>query len=112
MRILKLSSNQASFKTVEFNPTGLTIIEAIEKNPEKKNLGDTYNGVGKTLLLNLVSFCLASNKIDAFERKLAGWSFTLEFESKGKTHSVTRHTTNQGKVTLDGKEIPVSKYRG
>ena len=64
MRLIKLSANKDSFKTIKFNPTGLTIIVGA-----KSKGGETYNGVGKSLVIELLHFCLGSSKNPEFELK-------------------------------------------
>lgn len=73
----------SSFKTVKFNPDGLTLIVGVKTNTKenKSTKSDkTYNGVGKSLLIDLVHFCLASQAKDSFKKSLPGWEFTLTFE--------------------------------
>ncbi len=105
MRLVKLSANQSSFKTVNFNPTGLTLIVGTQS---KK--GSTYNGVGKSLIIELLHFCLGSNKIDEFEIKIPQWEFNLEFIVNEKRHTVSRNTSAQGVVYLDHVETKLAQY--
>ena len=58
MQLKKLYANKSSFRTVEFNETGLSFIVAKQKNPDNKNNGKTYNGVGKSLLVKIIHFCM------------------------------------------------------
>ena len=53
MRLIRLSANRESFKPVMFNETGLTLIVG-----SKTKGGETYNGVGKSLIVALLHFCL------------------------------------------------------
>lgn len=114
MRLIKLSANITSFKTVEFNPDGLTIIVGVKTNPsdgKKAKTDKTYNGVGKSLLIAIINFCLGSSKNDQFEKALPGWEFTLVFELDKVQYSVTRNTQTQTKVYLDNNEISLSKFK-
>jgi len=72
MQLIRLSANHNSFNTVNFNPSGLTLIVGAHS---KK--GSTYNGVGKSLIVELLHFCLGSSKNEEFERKIPQWEFTL-----------------------------------
>ncbi|MFL9951971.1 DUF2326 domain-containing protein [Paraburkholderia nemoris] len=105
MQLIKLSANQSSFKTVKFNPVGLTLIVGAQS---KK--GSTYNGVGKSLIVELLHFCLGSNKNEEFEKKIPQWEFSLDFSIGGLPHTVSRNTSAQGVVYLDHVETKVSEF--
>ena len=82
MQLIKVYSNQASFKTVRFNRAGLNFVVAKQKNPGLSDKGKTYNGVGKSLLVRIIHFCLGAGKKEykTFCKKLADWEFSLDFE--------------------------------
>lgn len=101
MQLISLEANKPSFNNVYFNPTGLTLIIGKSTSTDKSN---TYNGVGKSLLLQIVNFCLGSNKILAFEQFLPGWEFTLTFKVEGKPYTANRSTLKQNKIYLNDKE--------
>jgi uncharacterized protein YydD (DUF2326 family) len=101
MQLLELTSSRSSFKPVKFRPTGLSLIVARHKI---KDIQSTYNGVGKSLLIALVHYCLGANKNKEFEEHLDGWDFTLSFSHAGKTHRVTRRV-GEGAIVFDGAEI-------
>ncbi|MDC8853159.1 hypothetical protein [Shewanella algae] len=102
MQLISLEANKPSFNTVHFNPKGLTLIIGKSTSTDKNN---TYNGVGKSLLLQLVNFCLGSNKIPAFEQYLSGWEFTLSFKVGDKRFTANRAAKNQNKIYLNDKEF-------
>lgn len=102
MQLISLESNKPSFNTVHFNPNGLTLIIGKSTSTDKTN---TYNGVGKSLLLQIVNFCLGSNKIPAFEQYLSGWEFTLSFKVGDKRFTANRAAKNQNKIYLNDKEF-------
>lgn len=102
MQLISLEANKPSFNTVHFNPKGLTLIIGKSTSPDKSN---TYNGVGKSLLLQIVSFCLGSNKIAAFEQDLSGWEFTLSFRVGDIMFTTRRATNSQNKISLNEKEL-------
>jgi uncharacterized protein YydD (DUF2326 family) len=104
MRLIKLYANRDTFNTVHFNETGLTLIIGA-----KTNQGSTYNGVGKSLIVELLHFCLGSKKNSEFEKKIPQWEFSLDFKINGKTHVVSRNTSSQGVVYLDHKEIKLAE---
>jgi len=105
MRLIRLSADKESFKTVVFNRTGLTIIVGARSAG-----GETYNGVGKSLIIELLHFCLGSSKNSEFESKIPDWEFSLDFEIAGEVHNVARNTSRQSVVNLDQKEIKVADF--
>lgn len=105
MRLIQLSANHASFKTIKFKPTGVTLIVGT-----KSKTGSTYNGVGKSLIVELLHFCLGANKKDEFEAKIPQWEFTLEFELNRERHTVSRNTSSQGVVYLDHQETKIAIF--
>ncbi|MDT3494521.1 hypothetical protein NLU03_08625, partial [Bacillus toyonensis] len=110
MRLIRLSSNMNSFHTVEFKD-GLNLIIGKQANPGDKNLDRTYNGVGKSLLIYILHFCLGSNKITPFEEKIPGWEFILEFSIDGELYTSVRNTSNQSKIFLNGEKLTLAKFR-
>lgn len=110
MRLIALTANQPSFKSVAFNRSGLTLVVGRHRTARKTDLKKTYNGVGKSLLVALVNYCLGSNKNEHFDTHLPEWALTLTFEHAGKTHRVTR-TTGETKILFDDEQISLAKYK-
>jgi uncharacterized protein YydD (DUF2326 family) len=110
MRLIELTANKESFHPVRFNSTGLTLVVGAQKNPDENESGLTYNGVGKSLLIALIHYCLGSKKIDDFSTKLPEWEFVLRFEHLGETYRVARNTTNQNVLSLNGEELTTTKF--
>ncbi|WP_428055552.1 DUF2326 domain-containing protein [Candidatus Avelusimicrobium fimicolum] len=106
MQLIELSANRSSFKTIVFKP-GINIILGKMVSQDSQ---DTYNGVGKTLLLRLIHFCLGSQPDETLKKDLAGWTFTLQFEINDIPYSVTRGIDCQGKVLFCGREISLEEY--
>lgn len=102
MQLISLEANKSSFNTVFFNPDGLTLIIGKSTSTDKSN---TYNGVGKSLLLQIVNFCLGANKVPAFEKHLPDWEFTLSFKIDGRPYTANRSTKKQNKIYLNDKEF-------
>ena len=111
MKLIKLYSDKESFKTIDFNPKGLSIIIGCKDLAGKRNIKDTYNGVGKTLMLYLINFCLASREIKAFKEKLPNWKFCLDFSINGKIYTACRDTSNQSVIYLDNEELSLEIFR-
>ena len=110
MRILRLSANQDSFHPVEFRRRGISLVLAEKKSDDSAST-ETYNGVGKSLLLVLLHYCLGSNKIKAFETHLPGWVFSLEVEIDGTEHTITRGAEDSNEITLDGETVSLNDLR-
>ena len=112
MQLMKVYANMESFRTVNFIPNGLNFIVAKQKNPCINDDGKTYNGVGKSLLIRIINFCLgAKNNYIGFCEKLAGWEFYLDFIVKGVEYTVKRSTNLPNKVLLNNEEYSIEKYK-
>lgn len=110
MRLLRLAANKPSFQTVRFNRTGLSLVVAEQRTP-KTNRTRTYNGVGKSLMLELVQYCLGANANKAFESHLKDWVFFLDIEIDGQKHTIARSADKPKEILLDSKEITLTKLR-
>ena len=108
MRLLELTADRPSFRTVKFNRTGLTLIIG---GREASTKDGTTNGVGKSLLVHLVHFCLGTNRVPVLEEALPDWTFTLTFEAAGSTHRVSRSTSDQNTILLDEGKTTLKEYR-
>ncbi|MDP1596912.1 MAG: DUF2326 domain-containing protein [Methylotenera sp.] len=71
----------------------------------------TYNGVGKSLIIELIHFCLGSSPNDAFEKLLPGWEFTLTISHNDIEHIITRSTKSQKVVSIDDAELSLEVFR-
>lgn len=110
MRLIRLIANKDSFHPVHFND-GISLIVGKKSNPQEKVDGNTFNGVGKSLIVHLIHFCLASNKIDAFETALPDWVFTLVVEHDYREHTFSRSACKQNVLVVDGEEKTLSETR-
>ena len=110
MRLIELSSSRSSFKTVRFNRTGLSLVVGRHTKKQSKNIQSTYNGVGKSLLVALIHFCLGASKNKHFETHLNGWDFILTFEHEDKTHHVTR-VVGEDTLRFDDREMKLNPYK-
>jgi uncharacterized protein YydD (DUF2326 family) len=107
MKLIELGANKATFKTIHFNPSGITLI--VGKRAEAKG-NNTYNGVGKSFGLYLVQFCLGSKSNLKLSKKLPAWEFYLKFEIEGKEFIAIRSTENQSKIKLNGEEKSLADF--
>jgi uncharacterized protein YydD (DUF2326 family) len=104
MRLIELSANKSSFKTIRFNKNGLTLICGSKSN------GSSGNGVGKTLALGLVHHCLGANVQPLLKEKISDWVFTLRFELNRQEYCVQR--SGDGKtLLLNDNKIGLTPYR-
>lgn len=110
MKLISLKANKASFHPIIFK-NGINIIVGKQVSPHDENDGNTYNGVGKSLTLHLIHFCLASNRIDSFAHKLPDWEFTLRFEIDGNEYYSTRSTNEQRKIDFCGEVLSIKSMR-
>ena len=101
MRLLSLDCDQKSFKTLNFNPNGLSIIIG-DRLRDHHDTGSS-NGVGKTLALRLVHHCLGAKRDTGLRNAVPDWNFSLYFELDGHTHNITRNGYGN-KITLDQRE--------
>ncbi|MGE5342191.1 MAG: DUF2326 domain-containing protein [Candidatus Omnitrophota bacterium] len=113
MRLIKVYSNQKSFKIVKFNRSGPSFIVAKQKNPGINEEGKTYNGVGKSLLIRIIHFCLGAQKGDykTFCEKLPGWEFYLDFELGNKKFTAQRSTDDPGKIILNDDVLSIDNFK-
>lgn len=111
MQLISLSANKDSFKPVYFkNETGINLIVASQKNPRKADKGDTTNGVGKSLLVAIIHFCLGSSTKKGFKSKLQSWEFSLKFKIGDTEFISKRNTEKQTKITLNEIEYSVKDF--
>src|SRR3954471_21983158 len=110
MRLIQLTSTQTSFRTVKFNRNGLSLIVARHSKQVVKNIQSTYNGVGKSLLVELLHFCLGAGKNKHFEEHLKDWCFVLTFEHAGAEYLVSR-VVGEDKLAVNGKEMRLAAYK-
>lgn len=102
MKLLSLRANQSSFHSIDFKD-GINIIVGKQVAPHSENDGNTYNGVGKSLTLHLIHFCLGSRKIESLARGIPDWEFTLRFEIDGNEYYCTRAVKDQNKIEFCGE---------
>lgn len=100
--IRSVRANKRGFHTATFEP-GVNLVLA----DRSKSAGDkdTTNALGKSTLIEIIDFCLASNtspgkglRIEA----LQGWAFTLELTIGGNDVAVTRSPDAPGFFAIEG----------
>ncbi len=100
--IRAVRANQKGFHTALLQP-GVNLILADRSTSAGDK--DTTNALGKSTLIEIIDFCLASNtspgkglRIEA----LQGWAFTLELSLSGREIAVTRATDTPGFFAIEG----------
>lgn len=108
MYLVKLYSNKDSFKTIEFKPNTINVILGKKMSSDT---GKSVNGVGKTLSLKIIDFCLgASVNAKSELKKLEGWQFFLEFYHQNSKYTIQRDIDNSNIVYLNGDELKLKDF--
>ena len=110
MQLKRVYANKPSFRTVEFHPTGLNFIVAKQKDASSTEKGKTYNGVGKSLLVTIIHFCLGSRKEKDFCEKLHDWEFSLDFKIGTQEYTSRRIVSKADKILLNDREYTQKKF--
>jgi uncharacterized protein YydD (DUF2326 family) len=98
--IHSIRCDKPSFKNIEFKPGFNVILAERTKESTQK---DSRNGLGKSTLIEIIHFCLGGNKGETLNKpELKGWAFTLDLDLGKKRYSVTRNTSEQNKIIIDG----------
>ena len=103
--IHSLSSNKASFKSIEFKK-GLNIILA-DRNVLNENSKQTRNGAGKTTIIEIIHFCLGSSvKKDSIFKceHLKGWSFILKLDIDNAICTIERFVDSSNKIYVSSRK--------
>lgn len=100
--IRKVRANRRGFHDATFTP-GVNLVLADRSTTAGDK--DTTNALGKSTLIDIIDFCLASNasagkglRIEA----LQGWAFTLELTIGGNDVAVTRSTDAPAFFAIEG----------
>ncbi|WP_300393763.1 DUF2326 domain-containing protein [uncultured Psychrobacter sp.] len=105
MKLIKLSCSEPSFRTIEFNSSGLSIILGTKS---ESSTNSSTNGVGKTQALRLVHFCLGAKSTgliaETLKHAVPTWKFKLDFSINNTVYSICRSGDSKY-LTLDEKDI-------
>lgn len=110
MYLISLTSNNTGFKNVYFNKRGLSIILGDQVDTTPKAEKNTFNGVGKSLLIELIHFCLGAEPTSDFIDKLKDWSFSLKFELDEKIYIATRDVVLNSKIVLNDNTMDIKDF--
>src|SRR5690349_17177517 len=112
--IVAVRADQPTFREVGFTPGFNIVLAERTKESTKK---DSRNGLGKSTLIDIISFCLGgkADKKGLGCDALIGWSFTLDMYLRDEPISVTRSMSDPSKVFIEGDTtgwpIPPGKDR-
>lgn len=88
--IHSISANKSGFKPINFQKGLNLVLSERTANSSKK---DTRNGSGKSLLIEIIDFCLGSNfnkSSKLADDSLSDWEFSLQLSLLDKKYEVTR----------------------
>lgn len=98
--IHSINADKDSFKEIHFTK-GLNVILAERKKEATRK--DSRNGLGKSTLIEIIHFCLGGNKGETLSKEqLDNWTFTMEFDLNDKRYFVSRNTSEENKILIDG----------
>ena len=93
-------ANHDSFRTVTFE-SGFNVVLA--DRTEASTTKDSRNGVGKSLLLEIIHFCLGGRKGTSLSKSaLKSWEFSLDLQLAGHKVAATRSLAHPGRLILNG----------
>lgn len=108
MILIKLSSSLEKFSEVNFKK-GLNFIVG-SRNKEISGSKDSYNGVGKSLIIELIHFCLGSNAVKALEVLGHNWC-ELEFEHQQCRYFIRRYFDEGQECYFNDNKISLSQLK-
>ena len=106
MKLVELNSDYPTFKPIRFNKNGFSFIAGREKN---KNETSTYNGVGKTLSIVLIDFCLGATPLEDLKKLKCNIILTVNINNQNFVFK--RHTVNNKVIFIDDKEYSSDKFK-
>ncbi len=100
MKINNIQANKSSFHDTTFNESLSVILADVTEESTDK---DSRNGLGKTLLVEIINFCLGSGVSDSLDKQeLQSWAFMLDVEIAGANFTFKRSLDNSNMVTVSG----------
>ncbi len=98
--IKSLRSTNHKFKEIHFGP-GFNVVMA-ERTSESSDR-DSRNGLGKSLIIEIIHFCLGSGRGGALkDAELNDWTFILDLQIRDNDFSVHRNTKDSLYVKVEG----------
>ena len=106
MKLIKLESDYPGFKTIKFKEKGISFIAGCE---QKKSETSTYNGVGKTLSIVLIDFCLGSTALD--DLKKLNCNFFLTVNISDINYVFKRNTVEHKNISINNEQYTLDKFK-
>ena len=103
--IRSIKSNNPKFKTVDFRAGYNVILADRERVDGENDQRQTRNGAGKTMLIEIIHFCLGArvDKESVFKSDhLKDWSFTLTIDIEDMVYQLERSTKDPNKIYIHG----------
>lgn len=98
--IHSIMADKPTFKKINFRE-GLNVVLAERTKGSTKK--DSRNGLGKSTLIEIIHFCLGGTKGDTLGKKeMNNWTFTMKIDLDGRPYLISRNTSNESKIILDG----------
>lgn len=107
MYLKKLYCDDKRFKNIKFNENGFSIILGKKTSSSSKQ---TTNGVGKTLTIGLIDFCLGA-KLKKELTKLDPCNIYLDCVIDDKNYTISRNTEFQSNITLNEKGYSLNELK-
>lgn len=108
MKLISLTCSNLKFKSLIFNP-GLNIINGIQLSDQEKK---TYNGIGKSLSLTLISLMFGAkpDKKSKFQQYLSTYGvFTLSFSHGNVDYNIVKDF-GEKEYFLNSEKLTYTKY--
>lgn len=112
MQLIKIYANKKSFRIIEFEQNKPNFILAKQEKSGTSDFGKTYNGVGKSLLIKIIHYCLgaSSKSYKNFCEKLPDWEFSLEFMINDVLYTTTRSTKKPNIIDVNNESMRIDEF--
>lgn len=100
--ILAVKCDRPQFKSVYFS-TGFNVVLADRTSHASDK--ESRNGLGKTTLLSIISFCLGATLTKAMsiaKPAIEGWTFSIDVVLRGGKYTIYRNTADASVVQIEG----------
>ncbi|WP_069997796.1 DUF2326 domain-containing protein [Cellulosilyticum sp. I15G10I2] len=105
----KVLTSPSNFKDIELDNSDINIILGSKGQENKK--GKTVNGVGKTLSLKIIDFCLgASVNSKDILAKLNDWEFTLSIYINNTPYVIKRAVSDSNTIILNNETMKTKEF--